>query len=262
MRFDVITLFTELFAPFLEAGVARRAYANGQIDLKLWNPRDFAEGNYRRVDDRPFGGGPGMVMLAEPLARCLLTIRQDRAEPEGAVAPVLLFSPIGEVLRHALVARWATDARGAILVCGRYEGLDQRFIDRYVDQQISLGDFVLSGGEIAALALLDAVARLQPGVLNDEGSHQEDSFNPAVDGLLDCPHYTRPEVWQSQSVPPELLTGHHAQIEQWRRQQRLALTARHRPDVLTSARAEGRLTPADEAFLARTAVTGDPEPTI
>ena len=249
MRFDVITLFPELFAPFLEAGVARRAYASGQIDLKLWNPRDWADGNYRRVDDRPFGGGPGMVMMAGPLARCLAAIRAERPHEQ---APVVLFSPIGEVLRHAAVERWAASS-GAILVCGRYEGIDQRFIDAHVDAQISLGDFVLSGGEIAALALLDAVARLQPGVLNDEGSHQADSFNPAVDGLLDCPHYTRPEDWQGRRVPAELLSGHHAQIEQWRRAQRLQLTARHRPELIDAARAAGRLTRADEQVLARLA---------
>ena len=248
MRFDVITLFPELFAPFLEAGVARRAYASGQIDLKLWNPRDWAEGNYRRVDDRPFGGGPGMVMLAEPLARCVAAIRADRADPAEAAAPLVLFSPIGEPLRHAAVERWAASA-GAILLCGRYEGVDQRFISAHVDLQISLGDFVLSGGEIAALALLDAVARLQPGVLNDEGSHQADSFNPAVDGLLDCPHYTRPEEWAGQRVPAPLLSGHHAQIERWRRDQRLTLTARHRPDLIDAARAAGHLSRADEAVL-------------
>ena len=248
MRFDVITLFPELFAPFLEAGVARRAYASGQIDLKLWNPRDWAEGNYRRVDDRPFGGGPGMVMLAEPLARCVAAIRADRADPAEAAAPLVLFSPIGEPLRHAAVERWAASA-GAILLCGRYEGVDQRFINAHVDLQISLGDFVLAGGEIAALALLDAVARLQPGVLNDEGSHQADSFNPAVDGLLDCPHYTRPEAWAGQRVPAPLLSGHHAQIERWRRDQRLTLTARHRPDLIDAARAAGHLSRADEAVL-------------
>ncbi len=248
MRFDVITLFPELFAPFLEAGVARRAYASGQIDLKLWNPRDFAEGNYRRVDDRPFGGGPGMVMLAEPLARCLVAIRADRADPPDAAAPLVLFSPIGEVLRHTAVARWAASP-GAILLCGRYEGIDQRFIDAHVDLQISLGDFVLSGGEIAALALLDAVARLQPGVLNDEGSHQADSFNPAVDGLLDCPHYTRPEEWAGQRVPAALLSGHHAQIERWRRDQRLVLTAQKRPDLIAAARAAGHLSGVDEGVL-------------
>ncbi|QTD46964.1 tRNA (guanosine(37)-N1)-methyltransferase TrmD [Ottowia testudinis] len=244
MRFDVVTLFPELFAPFLEAGVARRAYASGQIDLKLWNPRDFAEGSYRRVDDRPFGGGPGMVMLAEPLARCLRAIRAERAD----AASVVLFSPIGAVLNHTAVERWAA-GEGAILICGRYEGIDQRFIDAHVDAQISLGDFVLSGGEIAALALLDAVARLQPGVLNDEGSHQADSFNPAVDGLLDCPHYTRPEEWDGLRVPAELLSGHHAQIERWRRDQRLALTARLRPELVEAARQAGALTLQDERYL-------------
>ena len=248
MRFDVITLFPELFAPFLASGVTRRAYESGQVQVRLWQLRDFAEGNYRRVDDRPFGGGPGMVMLAEPLRRCLEAIRAERAEPEPA--PVLLFSPIGRKLDHAGVTRWS-GSRGAILVCGRYEGIDQRFIDTHVDEQISLGDFVLSGGEIAAMALLDAVTRLQPGVLNDAGSHQEDSFNPALDGLLDCPHYTRPETWQGEPVPPALLSGHHAQIERWRRDQRLQITARHRPDLIDAARAAGQLSRVDEAVLKR-----------
>ena len=248
MRFDVITLFPELFAPFLVSGVTRRAYESKQLDVHLWSPRDFAEGNYRRVDDRPFGGGPGMVMMAEPLARCLAAVKADRAE----AAPVVLFSPIGERLDHAGVERWSASA-GAILVCGRYEGIDQRFIDTHVDVQLSLGDFVLSGGEVAAMALLDAVARLQPGVLGDEASHVQDSFNPALDGLLDCPHYTRPEDWDGRKVPEELLSGHHARIEAWRRQQRLALTAKHRPDLLEAARRDGRLSRADEAFLARLA---------
>jgi len=249
MRFDVITLFPELFAPFLASGVTRRAYTGGQVDVRLWNPRDHADGNYRRVDDRPFGGGPGMVMMAEPLARCLAAIRAERAEGEEG-APLVLFSPIGAPLNHNAVERWSA-SRGAILLCGRYEGIDQRFIDAHVDVQISLGDFVLSGGEIAAMALLDAVARLQPGVLNDEGSHQLDSFNPALDGLLDCPHYTRPEEWAGQPVPAALLSGHHAQIERWRRDQRLAVTARHRPDLIEAARQAGHLAPADEAVLAK-----------
>lgn len=252
MRFDVITLFPELFAPFLASGVTRRAYAQGLVDVRLWNPRDYAEGNYRRVDDRPFGGGPGMVMMAPPLERCLAAIRADRAESPDTQAPLVLFSPIGTPLQHGVVAHWAASA-GAVLLCGRYEGIDQRFIDAHVDVQLSLGDFVLSGGEIAALALLDAVARLQPGVLNDEGSHQLDSFNPALDGLLDCPHYTRPEEWNGRTVPPELLSGHHAHIERWRRDQRLAITARRRPDLIAAARAAGHLAPADEAALARLA---------
>ena len=245
MRFDVITLFPELFAPFVASGVTRRAYESGLVDLRLWNLRDFAAGNYRRVDDRPFGGGPGMVMMAEPLARCLAAIRAERADG----APVVLFSPIGQPLDHAGVARWAA-SQGATLVCGRYEGVDQRFIDAHVDHQISLGDFVLSGGEIAAMALLDAVARLQPGVLNDAGSHQADSFNPALDGLLDCPHYTRPEVWEGQAVPDALLSGHHARIERWRRDRRLEITALRRPDLNAAARAAGRLSRQDEALLA------------
>ena len=246
MRFDVVTLFPELFTPFLAAGVTRRAYETRQVDVRLWNLRDFAEGNYRRVDDRPFGGGPGMVMLAEPLARCLAAVTADR----GDSAPVVLFSPVGKRLDHAGVEGWSAST-GAVLLCGRYEGIDQRFIDTHVDLQLSLGDFVLSGGEIAAMALLDAVARLQPGVLNDAGSHQEDSFNPALDGLLDCPHYTRPEDWDGRKVPEELLSGHPARIEAWRRRQRLELTARHRPDLLAAARAAGRLTRDDEAFLAK-----------
>ena len=248
MRFDVITLFPELFTPFLTSGVTRRAYESGLVEVKFWNPRDFADGSYRRVDDRPFGGGPGMVMLAEPLSLCLEKIQADRLANGCAAAPVVLFSPIGETLTHTAVESWSAGP-GAVLVCGRYEGLDQRFIDAHVDMQISLGDFVLSGGEIAAMALLDAVARLQPGVLNDEGSHQFDSFNPALDGLLDCPHYTRPESWRGQTVPAILLSGNHSHIERWRRDQRLALTQKQRPELVQKAREAGQLTPGDEAFL-------------
>lgn len=248
MRFDIITLFPELFDPFLKSGVTRRAYETGAVMVRLWNPRDFAQGNYRRVDDRPFGGGPGMVMMAEPLLLCLNAIRAEREQSRDQ-APVVLFSPTGKVMQHAMVQRWS-DSTGAVLLCGRYEGIDQRFIDMHVDFQVSLGDFVLSGGELAAMALLDAVARLQPGVLNDEGSHQLDSFNPALDGLLDCPHYTRPELWEGHGVPDALLSGHHLQIERWRRDQRLLLTARLRPELIEAAREAQRLTPADESLLA------------
>jgi tRNA (guanine37-N1)-methyltransferase len=251
MRFDVITLFPELFAPFLSAGINRRAFETGAVELKLWQLRDFADGTYRRVDDRPFGGGPGMVMLAEPLEKCLQAIRQDRAlkNPSEQSVPVVLFSPIGEPLNHAGVEEWS-QSEGAILICGRYEGLDQRFIDAHIDVQVSLGDFVLSGGEIAAIALLDAVARLQPGVLNDEGSHQMDSFNPALDGLLDCGHYTRPEVWRDVPVPPVLMSGHHAEIAKWRRHQSLTLTQKYRPDLILAARQASKLSAKDEYFLA------------
>ena len=244
MRFDVISLFPELFAPLLTSGITRRAFESGQVDVKLANPRDHALGNYRRVDDRAYGGGPGMVMMAEPLSQCLAGVKAARAD----AAPVILFSPIGKPLNHAVVEHWSA-SQGAILVCGRYEGIDQRFIDAHVDEQISLGDFILSGGEIAAMALLDAVARLQPGVLGDEASHQQDSFNPGLDGLLDCPHYTRPENWDGQAVPDVLLSGHHSQIGRWRRDQRLKLTARHRPDLIVQARKAGRLSPQDEAAL-------------
>ena len=244
MRFDVVTLFPELFEPFLKIGITRRAFESGLVDVHFSNPRDFAVGNYRRVDDRPFGGGPGMVMMAEPLALAVQSIKTQRNDG----APVVLFSPIGKTLNHGAVQHWS-DSAGAILICGRYEGLDQRLIDTVVDQQISLGDFVLSGGEVAAMALLDAVARLQPGVLSDEDSHHQDSFNPALNGLLDCPHYTRPESWAGQDVPSVLTSGHHEHIETWRRQQRLLNTAKYRPDVLEAVRESGHLSPADEKLL-------------
>jgi tRNA (guanine37-N1)-methyltransferase len=245
MRFDVVTLFPDLFGPHLTQGVTRRAFESGQVDVRLWPLRDFADDNYRRVDDRPYGGGPGMVMLAEPLERALQAVRADRA---GA-APLVHFTPVGRCIDQAVVQEFAAGP-GAILLCGRYEGIDQRFIDRHVDIELSLGDFVLSGGELPALALLDAVARLQEGVLGDAQSHEQDSFS---DGLLDCPHYSRPEVLASAEgadpVPPVLLSGHHADIARWRRERSLELTARRRPDLIAAARAAGRLTPADERFL-------------
>ena len=250
MRFDVITLFPDLFAPFLAQGITRRAYESGQVDVKLWNLRDHAEGTYRRVDDRPFGGGPGMVMLAEPLERALGAVAGAREAAGSPKGPVVLFSPTGRRIDQALVREWA-DGPGATLLCGRYEGLDQRVIDRHVDVELSLGDFVLSGGELPALTLLDAVARLMPGVLGDEQSHLQDSFEQ---GLLDCPHYSRPEILATAAgelpVPPVLLSGHHKDIARWRREQSLTLTARRRPDLIAAARAAGRLTKADEKFLA------------
>ena len=249
MRFDVVTLFPELFAPFLTTGITRRAYSSGAVDVHLFNPRDVASGNYRRVDDRPFGGGPGMVMMAEPLEKTLEVIAAER----GNRAKVVLFSPIGQRLDHTLVQEWA-NSDGAILICGRYEGVDQRFIDAHVDAQISIGDFVLSGGELPAMVLLDAVARLQPDVLSDADSHHFDSFNPALDGLLDCPHYTRPEEWAGQGVPEVLLSGHHINIARWRRDQQLRLTVRYRPDLIAAARAAGLLTVKDEALLASIAI--------
>ena len=248
MRFDVLTLFPELFAPHLANGVTRRAFESRQVDVRLWPLRDFGEGAYKRVDDRPFGGGPGMVLLVQPLEVALAAVLADRG---GVAPPVVHFTPTGRRLDQARVREIASDT-GAVLLCGRYEGIDQRFLDRHVTQELSLGDFVLSGGELPALALLDAVARLQPGVLGDEQSHQQDSFGS--DGLLDCPHYSRPDVLPDgqggMAVPPVLLSGHHAQIERWRREQSLELTQRRRPDLIAAARAAGCLSAADERYLA------------
>jgi tRNA (guanine37-N1)-methyltransferase len=246
MRFDVITLFPELFEAPLKHGITRRAFETGVVTLQLWPLRDFADDAYRRVDDRPYGGGPGMVMLAEPLQRALAAVRAQRADT--VPAPVLHFSPAGKRLDQALVREFAAGP-GAVLLCGRYEGVDQRFIDAHVTHEISLGDFVLSGGELPALALLDAVARLMPGVLS-EPSHQQDSFS---EGLLEGPQFSRPELWSGPAgpvpVPPVLLSGHHGLVTRWRRERALELTARRRPELIAAARAAGHLTPADERYL-------------
>ncbi|MBI5717845.1 MAG: tRNA (guanosine(37)-N1)-methyltransferase TrmD [Burkholderiales bacterium] len=264
MRFDIVTLFPELFAPHLTQGVTRRAFGSDAVDVRLWPLRDFADDAYRRIDDRPYGGGPGMVMLAEPLLRALAAIRAERAAPEegDASLPVVHFTPTGRRIDQAVVREFA-HGPGAVLVCGRYEGIDQRFIDRCVTHELSLGDFVLSGGELPALALLDAVARLQEGVLKP-ASHRQDSFSDdaapggvdrSVDGLLEGPHYSRPESLVVEGVrldvPPVLLSGHHAEIARWRRECSLDITARRRPDLIERARSNGRLSPADENFLAR-----------
>jgi tRNA (guanine37-N1)-methyltransferase len=248
MRFDVITLFPELFAPHLSQGITRRAFESGKVEVNLWPLRDFADNAYRRVDDRPYGGGPGMVMMVEPLERALAAVLERRQE--STPAPVVHFTPTGRRIDQAVVREFSASS-GAILLCGRYEGIDQRFIDRRVDIELSLGDFVLSGGELPALALLDAVARLQDGVLGDAQSHQQDSFE---DGLLDCPHYSRPEVLAADDgqypVPAALLSGHHAEIARWRRERSLEITARRRPDLIGAARAAGKLSKADEKYLA------------
>ncbi len=248
MRFDVITLFPELFAAHQAHGVTRRAFESGRIELRLWNLRDFGDPPHARVDDRPYGGGPGMVLLAEPLERALVAVRAARAEADPAA--LVNFSPAGQPLRQERVAEFATGP-GAILLCARYEGVDQRFIDARVDLELSIGDYVLSGGDLPALVLLDAVARLQPGVLGDARSHQQDSFS---EGLLDCPHYSRPERLDigtgTVPVPDVLLSGHHAAIERWRRDQSLKATEERRPDLVELARAQGRLDAADEAALA------------
>lgn len=249
MRFDVLTLFPEVFEPHLRHGVTRRAFESGAVQVQVWPLRDFAEGAYRRVDDRPFGGGPGMVLLVEPLLRALDAVAEARAAAgEAGPASVVHFTPTGARLTQAGVGMWAS-GNGAILLCGRYEGIDQRLLDARVTHEISLGDFVLSGGELPALALLDAVARLQPGVLKSP-SHTHDSFS---DGLLEGPQYSRPERvlidGNARVVPPVLLSGDHAALARWRREQSLALTAARRPDLLAQARQDGRLTSSDERYL-------------
>ena len=213
---------------------------------KVWPLRDFAQNNYRRVDDRPYGGGPGMVLLAEPLALALAAVRGDRV---GRCGPVVHFAPTGSVITQSVVREFAS-SEGAVLICGRYEGIDQRFLDQYVDLELSLGDFVLSGGELPALALMDAVARLQDGVLRDPHSHEQDSFS---DGLLDCPHYSRPDPWCAGGgtlpVPSVLLSGNHEAIGRWRRERSLEISAIRRPDLIAAARRAGSLSADDEKFL-------------
>jgi len=248
MRIDVITLFPDVFSVVRDSGVTGRAHAQGLWGLHAWNPREFTQDVHRTVDDRPYGGGPGMVMMAEPLKKTVLAIRAERADQPR----VILLSPTGKRFSQSHAATLATSA-GVIFVCGRYEGIDQRFINECVDEQWSLGDFVLSGGEIAALAMIDSAVRLIPGALNHGDSCLQDSFQDAISGLLDSPHYTRPESLEGQLVPAVLLSGNHAHIARWRREQSLALTARQRPDLLQQAREKGLLSKADEKFLANLA---------
>lgn len=229
MRFDAITLFPEMFDAVLDYGITRRALDRGLYRFKAWNPRDFTDDPHRRVDDRPYGGGPGMLMLAEPLDRTLNAIQQDLAS-ENVVPWVVHFSPRGRPLTHQRVLDAALhENRALVLLCGRYEGIDERLLQRRVDEEISLGDFVLSGGELPALALMDAIIRQLPGALNDAESATQDSF---TNGLLDCPHYTRPEVWQGVGVPAVLKSGNHAAIAKWRHEESMRLTAALRPDLL------------------------------
>jgi tRNA (guanine37-N1)-methyltransferase len=251
MQFDVVTLFPEMFRAVTEWGITSRAVKQGRFGLRTWNPRDFTTDNYRTVDDRPYGGGPGMVMLAKPLEAAIGAARAAQAAQGIAGTRVVMMSPQGERLDHERVMRFAGEP-GLVLLCGRYEAIDQRLIERCVDEEISLGDFVLSGGELPAMALMDAVVRHLPGVLNDAQSAVQDSF---VDGLLDCPHYTRPEEYDGMRVPDVLLGGHHAEIEQWRRREALRNTAAKRPDLIERARRNKMLSRADEAWLATLAKT-------
>jgi tRNA (guanine37-N1)-methyltransferase len=227
--FDVVTLFPEMFAALTGSGIPRRALEAGLWRLQTWNPRDFTTDNYRTVDDRPYGGGPGMVMLAEPLEKAL-----DAARKAGG-GGVIYLSPQGRRLDHAKVMELS--GRSALtLLCGRYEGVDERLVRRRVDEELSLGDFVLSGGELAAMAVIDAVVRQLPGALGDGQSVVEESF---ADGLLDCPQYTRPESYEGEKVPDVLMSGHHEQIRRWRLKQALGRTWLRRPELIAVRRLGG-----------------------
>lgn len=228
-RFDVITLFPEMFAALTASGITRRALDRGLYEIAFHNPREFVDDPHRTVDDRPYGGGPGMVMLAEPLEKAIARAGETQQAQQGVRGRVIYLSPQGRPLDHAKVLELA-DLPALTLLCGRYEGVDQRLIDRCIDEEISLGDFVLSGGELPAMVLLDAIVRQLPGALNDAGSALEDSF---VDGLLDCPHFTRPEIYEGERVPDVLLSGNHAAIRRWRLKQSLGRTWQRRPDLLT-----------------------------
>ena len=245
MRFDVVTLFPEMFSALTQWGVTGRACEQSLTSVYLWNPRVFCSDPRKTVDDRAYGGGPGMVMMAKPLEDTVAQIKVAHQAANLKTGPICLLAPQGERFSQKIAAD-ILHYGNLSLICGRYEAVDQRFVDRNVDLQLSIGDFVLSGGEIPAMAMMDAVIRLIPGVLGDDESATQDSF---MNGLLDYPHYTRPEIYENLSVPDVLLGGHHAKIADWRRQKSLELTLRLRPDLIESARANGLLTREDEQFL-------------
>ena len=239
MRIDILSLFPEFVAQVAGHGVVGRAQERGLLSIHGWNPRDYAEGNYRRVDDRPFGGGPGMVMLIDPLRAALAAVRAADPRP----ARVIYMSPQGAPLTQAR-ARELAGCERLVLLCGRYEGVDERFLQAEVDEELSIGDYVLSGGELAAAVVIDTTARLLPGALNDAESAAQDSFE-GEGGLLDCPHYTRPVEHALGGVPPVLLSGNHAEIAKWRRKQSLGRTWLRRPELIDRA----ALSKADRALL-------------
>ena len=239
-QFDVITLFPQMFDAVTQCGITGRARERGLYDLALWNPRDFAENSYRTVDDRPYGGGPGMVMMAAPLEKTIAAARERQKGAGVERAQVVYLTPQGRLLDHRRVMEWAAGS-GLVLLAGRYEGVDERLIRRQVDDEVSIGDYVLSGGELAAMVVMDCIVRQMPGALGDADSASQDSF---ADGLLDCPHYTRPEVYGGEAAPAVLLSGNHAEIARWRLKQALGRTWRRRPELL-----EKRALSADERKL-------------
>ncbi|HAF00700.1 MAG TPA: tRNA (guanosine(37)-N1)-methyltransferase TrmD [Methylophilaceae bacterium] len=229
MRFEVISLFPEMLSAITQSGITSRALEREIYSVHVINPREFTVDNHKTVDDRPYGGGPGMVMLAEPLAQTIATAK-DKHIALGITPHVIHMSPRGAPLTHEKVMQ-LSQQQGLIILASRYEGVDERLLNKYVDEEISIGDYVLSGGELPAMVLIDAVVRQLPGVLGDADSAIEDSF---VNGLLDCPHYTRPEVYEGSRVPEVLLSGNHAKIREWRLKQSLLLTRAKRPDLLAA----------------------------
>jgi tRNA (guanine37-N1)-methyltransferase len=250
VNFDVITLFPAMFEAIAAHGVTARALEKKIYGLTLWNPRDFTSDNYKTVDDRPYGGGPGMVMLIAPLEKAIHAAKARQREAGVEKPKVIHLSPQGRPLTHAKVAELAREP-GLVLLASRYEGVDERLLRREVDEEISMGDYVLSGGELPAMALIDAIVRQLPGALGDADSAAEDSF---VDGLLDCPHYTRPEVYEGMNVPEVLMSGNHALIKRWRLKQSLGRTRDKRPDLL----AERPLTKEESRLLAEYAQEQEP----
>lgn len=233
MQFEIISLFPEMFAAVTESGITARAKQNSLYHCHVSNPREYTTDNHKTVDDRPYGGGPGMVMLAEPLAQAIQAAKQ-RLQAQGLNAHVVHLSPRGKTLSHERVMQLSqlpTQHTGLVLLASRYEGVDQRLLDTLVDEELSIGDYVLSGGELPAMVLMDAMIRQLPGALGDAESANQDSF---VNGLLDYPHYTRPEQYAGLAVPEVLMSGHHEKIRQWRLQQSLLLTRAKRPDLLAA----------------------------
>jgi tRNA (guanine37-N1)-methyltransferase len=226
--FDVVSIFPEMFDALTRYGITQRARERGLYELVTWNPREYAQRAYRNVDDRPYGGGPGMVMSPEPLAKALRAARQRQASAGARSTRSLYLSPQGRKLDQTCVEELG-EYDGLVLLAGRYEGVDERLIESEIDEEVSIGDYVLSGGELAAMVLIDALVRRLPGALNDEASAQQESF---ADGLLDCPQYTRPELFEGRPVPEVLLSGNHAQIRRWRLKQALGRTVQRRPDLL------------------------------
>jgi tRNA (guanine37-N1)-methyltransferase len=226
--FDVVTLFPDMFEAVTEFGVTQRARDRGIYQLVLWNPRDFSSNNYRSVDDRPYGGGPGMVMMAEPLSKAIRAARQRQKSANVGTSRTVYLTPQGRPLDQKWVEQLAA-FDGLVMLAGRYEGVDERLIQREIDEEISMGDYVVSGGELPAMMLIDAIVRREPGALNDDQSIQQDSF---VSGLLDHPHYTRPDLFEDMQVPAVLMSGNHAEIRRWRLKQSIGRTWQRRPDML------------------------------